>query len=78
MLHQAATSATAATFPLSRVATVAGVAAFPEVEERYRFQVSSKSLDIVRRHTTRARTRGIRARARGMVRARDVSVPIIG
>jgi len=43
-LNQAATSATAATFPRSCVATVALAAAVSQEGGRYRFQASSKSL----------------------------------
>ena len=50
ILLEAATSATAATFPRSCVAVVATVAAFPEEEGRQRFQASSKSSDILRRN----------------------------
>src|SRR5262249_56513705 len=53
---EAATSATAATFPLSHVATVAGVAAFFRSRGKAEFPSPFACLsNIVRRHTTRWR-----------------------
>ena|SRR5262245_56821290 len=55
---EAATSATAATFPLSHVATVAGVAAFFRSRGKAEFPSPFACLsNIVRRHTTRVRVR---------------------